>query len=251
MDLRETTANTNRHPWELSRAQCVFNLLAKYKIRNCVDIGAGDQYFAKKLLSFVSGNIYAIDSAYTKTGIIDGIYCMKDITGLPETIGDNGGGVCIIMMDVLEHIEEDTVFLNTALKKLPNNGTLLVTVPAFQFLFSAHDTFLKHYRRYNRKQLLYVLKQANVIVERCHYFYASLFFARLISLLAKPMEIKKQPDGIGNWRFSKTHIITQIIYGVLNIDFAVCSFFANFHIYLPGLSLIAICKKSGNDAPVI
>jgi 2-polyprenyl-3-methyl-5-hydroxy-6-metoxy-1,4-benzoquinol methylase len=243
MDLREITANTNRHPWELSRTKCVFKLLSKYKIHDCVDIGSGDRYFAKKLLTFVSGKIYAVDTGYMQTEVIDSIYCMKDISELPDVTGDNGRGGCIIMMDVLEHIEYDVAFLDTVIKKLPDNGTLLVTVPAFQFLFSAHDTFLKHYRRYNRKQLLYVLKQANVIVERCHYFYTSLLLARLISRLAESAEIKKRHGGIGNWRFSKTHLITQIICNVLNIDFAICSFFARFHIYIPGLSLVAVCKK--------
>jgi hypothetical protein len=245
MDLRELTANTNRHPWELSRTRCILHLLSKYTIHNCADIGAGDRYFTKKLMSLVSGKIYAVDSAYTKTEVLDGIYCMNDIRELPEDIGNNGlGEGAIIMMDVLEHIEHDAPFLNTVLEKLSDNGTLLITVPAFQFLYTEHDAFLSHYRRYNRKQLLHVLYQANVTVERCHYFYISLFFARLISLLAKPAKPKNPPEGIGNWRFSKTHVITRIIYGVLNIDFAICSFFARFNIFLPGLSLVAICRKS-------
>jgi hypothetical protein len=89
------------------------------------------------------------------------------------------------MMDVLEHIEHDAPFLSTVLEKLSPGGMALITVPAMQFLFSDHDAFLKHFRRYNRKQVLSLLGNFDVTVERCHYFYTSLFCARLVSLLGE------------------------------------------------------------------
>ena len=54
----------------------------------------------------------------------------------------------VILMDVLEHTFNDTEFLKEILKKTPQDSFLFITVPSFQFLFSSHDVYLKHYRRY-------------------------------------------------------------------------------------------------------
>jgi len=234
MDLTEKTSNENRHPWELSRAHCILNIVKKHDLTSVADIGAGDRFFASKL----HGNVYAIDAGYEKSEIVDGIYCLNDISELPKLDEKSG----VILMDVLEHIENDADFLRQILDKTAKGTFVLITVPAFQFLFSEHDEFLKHHRRYNRKHLLSLLASQNICVEKCRYFYTSLFFARLAGLLFKKKK-NEESVGIGAWRFSEKHLITRIIYSVLNIDFCLCSLFAKLHIYLPGLSLLAICKS--------
>jgi len=60
--------------------------------------------------------------------------------------------------------------------------------------------------------------------------------------LAKRKSITDQ-YGVDNWHFSENHFLTQIIRIILNVDFRFCAFFARFRIYLPGLSLLAVCKK--------
>jgi len=237
MDLIEGNAHRNRHPWELSRAECLLRILKKYALNTIVDVGSGDRFFTSKLQPFISGDAYAIDAGYNKKEeIIDGIHCLNNICDIPKL--HNGG--TIIMMDVLEHIENDKSFLNEAIEKLSKDDFIFITVPAFQHLFSGLDTFLKHYRRYNRRQLLTLLHSCNLSVEKCHYFYTSLFFARWISLLFRKKPVDKV---LGGWNFSDKHIITRLIYIILNIDFHICAFFAKFKIYLPGLSLLAVCRK--------
>lgn len=240
MDLIESRLHSNRHPWELSRTKCVLSILRKYILNTVVDIGAGDRFFISKLRLFVSGKSYAIDAGYNqKSEIIDGIHCLNNILDVPKL----HGGSTIIMMDVLEHIENDKSFLNEILEKISKDDLVFITVPAFQRLFSNHDVFLKHYRRYNRQQLLALMHSCNLNVKKCHYFYTSLFFARWASLLFKKEKSVDNEVGIGGWGFSDKHIITYIVYIILNIDFRLCSFFAKFNIYLPGLSLLAICRK--------
>lgn len=242
MDLAEKTLCENRHPWELSRARCVFGIVKKYPLHAIADIGAGDCFFLQKLLPLVSGMVYAIDAGYgEKAEIKDGIHCLNDISELPKLPGNSA----IVMMDVLEHIDDDVSFLNEVLQKISKDDYLFITVPAFQFLFSNHDVFLKHRRRYSRKQLLALLYSCNLKVEKCHYFYSSLFFARWASLLLKKGKPADNQTGIGEWRFGERHIVTRIIYAVLNIDFCVCAFLAKLHICLPGLSVLAVCRKLG------
>ena len=56
-------------------------------------------------------------------------------------------------MDTLEHIETDKDFLNNLLFRMDIGANLLISVPAFSWLFSAWDRTLGHYRRYEKKDL--------------------------------------------------------------------------------------------------
>jgi SAM-dependent methyltransferase len=245
MDLKEKTSNINRHPWELSRSQCILKLIRKQQWKRFADIGAGDMFFTRQLLDMDSGTVvYAVDSEYEEgMKSIDGIHCLNNISELPDASFD-----CLVLMDVLEHIADDDAFLKKLLDKLTLGGTLLITVPAMQFLFSSHDVFLNHYRRYSRKRLHALLKNNHLKIEKCHYFYTILFFLRLVSLLKDRLLPDKNQTGIGEWKFSREHITTRCIMKILNIDFLVNNVLDKCRIHLPGLSVMAICKKTeAND----
>jgi hypothetical protein len=242
MDLTEMTGNENRHPWELSRAGRVLNIVKKYGLDSAADIGAGDRFFTAQLKPFVSGEVYAVDNGYGENPeTVNGIRCLNGISALPRLNGKGG----LILMDVLEHIENDGAFLKYALARIPVGGLAFITVPAFQFLFSEHDAFLRHYRRYDRGELLALINGQGLRVRECRYFYASLFFARLAGLLFRKKGKGKQ-TGVGAWRFGGKHIVTRAVCAVLNIDFHVCGILAKLRIYLPGLSLLAVCEKTGD-----
>ena len=55
----------------------------------------------------------------------------------------------ILAADVIEHIKNDKQIVKSLNKILKKNGLIVVTVPAYQFLFSKKDQALKHFRRYN------------------------------------------------------------------------------------------------------
>ena len=59
----------------------------------------------------------------------------------------------ICIFDVLEHIEEDLETLMVLKKLLAKNGQILITVPAYQWLYGPHDELLHHVRRYSRNEL--------------------------------------------------------------------------------------------------
>ena len=224
-----------RHPWYLSRAECVLGVLKKIKPHNLADIGARYTFYTKKIKTFADGDVYAVDILFPEDGAVkDGIKCLNDIKKLPENEID-----CAVMMDVLEHIEDDVAFFNAVADKLKSGGTILITVPAFQFLFSNHDVRAGHCRRYGRKQLINLLKRGDMKIENCHYFYTSLFFACVLSFLKKEKSDYKSND----WNYSNNHFLTIFFKTLLNLDFAVNKMLARIFIRLPGLSLIAVCKK--------
>jgi SAM-dependent methyltransferase len=224
-----------QHPWKLSREYCILKQLKHKKLHNIADIGVNDMYYTKKARAFTNGKVYAVDIFFPEEGVEkDGIICINDVGKLPENELD-----CIIMMDVLEHIKDDKAFFNIVVDKLKAGGTILITVPAWQFLFSTHDTMSQHYRRYNRRQLLELLKHDSIKVEKCHYFYTSLFLARLLMF--------KNEKFSGNeieWKYPEKNIITIIVKMVLDIDYWINKALNKIGIHLPGLSITAVCRKN-------
>ncbi len=59
-----------------------------------------------------------------------------------------------VCLDVIEHLEDDRAALSELRRVLAPGGALLVTVPAYQWLWSGHDEINHHHRRYNRRTLL-------------------------------------------------------------------------------------------------
>ncbi|CAE6830554.1 hypothetical protein R69927_07536 [Paraburkholderia domus] len=76
----------------------------------------------------------------------------------------------ICFFDCLEHIADDVGSLVRMRDVLAPGGKVVVTVPAYQWLWSAHDVFLQHHRRYSRAALTACADEAGYRVERITYF---------------------------------------------------------------------------------
>lgn len=92
----------------------------------------------------------------------------------------------ICLFDVLEHIEQDQVTLIAIKSLLAPQGRLLITVPAYQWLWGTHDEFLHHQRRYNKTELQQKITNANLHISKLSYFNTLLFpLAALVRLKNK------------------------------------------------------------------
>lgn len=240
MDLVEIKeGNAYRHPWELARAKSVLKIISDLRFEGTVaDVGAGDIYFAGLLADQLNKDVLAVDIGYEEIGKVGRVTKMRHISELPdEALG------LVLLMDVIEHIDDVDAFLNELMPKVKPGGVVLITVPAYQFLFSAHDVFLRHYRRYNRNLLTSTLAKQSVAVERMFYFFTSLFFARTAALAMEKLKGKADADGIGNWKYPETHGITRFITSTLTFDFKLNNLFAKTGLTFPGLTLCTICRK--------
>ena len=79
------------------------------------------------------------------------------------------------MLDVLEHIEEDETVLREIRRVLRPGGSVLITVPAFMFLYGRQDRMSEHKRRYQRQSLLNLVTGIGLQVRYCTYFNTLLF----------------------------------------------------------------------------
>jgi len=243
VDLIEANSdNTFRHPWELSRAHCILNILKNQKNLSFADIGAGDLFFSNVLKKSLNTSVSAVDVNFdenikTRGLKVDGISLFNDLEKLSNNSVD-----CVILMDVLEHVEDDLSFLQKTLMKTSKN--VLITVPAFQFLFSEHDRALKHFRRYNKAQLRHIANQCNLEISECFYFYFSLWFVRMLSkYLFSFTSTHSHKANVENWKFSDHSPITWIIKKILNFDFFIGRTLSRLGISIPGLSLCLIGKR--------
>lgn len=101
----------------------------------------------------------------------------------------------IIAVDVVEHVKEDRQFVELLSRHLAPNGLLLISVPAFQFLWSKHDIFLEHYRRYRIKSLALLISSCGVSVLKSSYLYVFLFPLIVIVRLSRHIDRKKMAHG--------------------------------------------------------
>jgi SAM-dependent methyltransferase len=77
--------------------------------------------------------------------------------------------------DVLEHVADERAALAELHRVAKPDGRLVLTVPAYQFLWGEHDEINHHYRRYTRAQLAGVLGATGWRVQRLSYFNTLLF----------------------------------------------------------------------------
>ena len=116
---------------------------------------------------------------------------------------------------------------------------VLITVPAYQSIFSRHDIFLGHYRRYNLPELFDLTNSCGLKVLTSGYLFFSLLLPKVI--LYKFYNTNKPVVGVGNWSGGK--ILTFILDMILNIDNGILIFASKFGFKIPGLTGWVLCKK--------
>lgn len=95
---------------------------------------------------------------------------------LPDDLGvAPGWAEVVLLLDVIEHVDDDVAALCAARAGVGEGGLLVVTVPAYQWLWSGHDVVLGHRRRYTASGLRAVVERAGFEVLRVSYFNTLLF----------------------------------------------------------------------------
>ena len=179
------------HWWFVVRRTLLKSLLSSLNLtKDCItlDIGCGTGSNLKILGSYgfkvigLDRSIYALSIIRKKLNfpLIGG-----DLNKLP--IRSNSVGI-IIAMDILEHLENDSNGIKEIYRTLKKDGILILTVPAFGFLWGIQDVVTGHKRRYSKREILNKLKREGFEVLRSSYFNFFLFFPilfarRLIHLL--------------------------------------------------------------------
>lgn len=135
-----------------------------------LDVGAGSALFSKELLR--TGKVksaIAVDVGYKEN-----IEILEDGVLLKQSTG-YAGHSHFLLTDVLEHIENDQQFLSEIVKQADKESAFIITVPALMCLWSGHDLYLKHFRRYTKKNLTNLISNAGLKIVSIRYTYSTVF----------------------------------------------------------------------------
>jgi SAM-dependent methyltransferase len=102
-------------------------------------------------------------------------------------------------LDVIEHLEHDLQALRELRRVVAPGGTLLVTVPAYQWLWSGHDEINHHHRRYTRRSLQRVGEQAGWQQVRTTYFNSLLLPAAILLRVLDRFSRKTTESSLDLW----------------------------------------------------
>jgi 2-polyprenyl-3-methyl-5-hydroxy-6-metoxy-1,4-benzoquinol methylase len=176
MDLKEEQilgADVGAHWYYRAKAALLKQSL--HHARRVLDIGAGSAYFARVLAeSGLASAVDCVDPGY-RDSVPPAPAAGARFRFLETLPTDEGAYDTALLMDVLEHVDDELALLQPLRRLLGPGGRLFITVPAFQWLWSGHDVFLEHRRRYTRASLLEVVRRAGLVPQRCHYFYGLIF----------------------------------------------------------------------------
>jgi 2-polyprenyl-3-methyl-5-hydroxy-6-metoxy-1,4-benzoquinol methylase len=139
--------------------------------KTLIDVGAGSALFSKELLRIGAiSSAVAVDTGYHADSTD------KEFDIKYQRDSDYRGFSIYLMTDVLEHIENDFSFLEMIVNKASSGSKFVITVPAHQSLWSQHDVYLKHFRRYTKKELVTLVSKSGIEMLECRYTYSTLFF---------------------------------------------------------------------------
>lgn len=226
------------HWWHKAKRRLVSSILKKSlkgKGNKILDVGCGT---GKNLEAFSKfGVVFGIDNSSDaisfckKRGFKDVV--KKSIEKMPYKPGSFDA---ITALDVLEHVDDSRV-LKEIRRILKKDGVLIITVPAFKWLWSRWDEVLYHKRRYTEKTLTEVLRKNGFKIIKTSYAYSFLVLPALIIRTIKKIFYK-------NYYPSDFQLSNKIISSILGILADIEKIFI-LNLKIPfGTSLITVTKKN-------
>jgi hypothetical protein len=254
MDLKEAPFGKAeaRHVWETARLGIVREMILERLPEfgragdSLLDVGCGDAYVLEKLAGdYPHANFLGIDSALSEQ---TALACnqrgqnMKVFNSIEEASQSIRHSV-VLLLDVIEHVENDAGLLRNLTNGPSTSSSIyIITVPAYNFLFSKHDKFLGHFRRYSLTKLRGTVRDAGLEPVQDGYFFFSLLPVRCLQIFAEKIlpGLSGKPAAVARWRGGP---FDGILTALLKLDYKICRMFRRIGLVLPGLSCYAICRK--------
>lgn len=228
-----------RHWWYRARREILASLIERrIALRpdaRILEIGCGTGHNLAMLRRFgrvdgieIDGAARAIASRRLGHAVMDSP--LPELPGVPDRTYD-----LIAALDVIEHVEGDVAALSSIAGKLRPGGRILITVPAFPFLWSAHDEVNHHKRRYTRRSLRRLVGEAGLRLEMLSWFNSLLFPLAVAARLAGRVTGKEDSDD---------RLPPKPVNAVFETLFGLERYAIGRLPFPPGVSLVAIASAS-------
>lgn len=191
-DLYEDMYKTEDvHWWHIAKRKFVEQFITAYiqkKELTILDVGCGTGKNIEALSRY--GDVWGVDSSPEAL-----LFCKKRALihvkkGEAEHLPFNKGTFDLVcVLDVLEHVDDERA-IGEIKRVLKPNGFVIVTVPAFWWLWSKWDEVLHHKRRYTKKHIEEILTKEGFIVLRNTYIHSFLVIPSLIIRKVKQISPK-------------------------------------------------------------
>ena len=187
-----------RHWWYVARREIIAALIRR-NVRPpasaCVlEIGCGTGHNLAMLSEFGQVDALELDDAARaiaekRLGRSVMSAPLPELAGVPQERYDLIGA-----FDVVEHIDDDSAALASIAARLKSGGKLVVTVPAHQWMWSAHDVVNHHKRRYSKRALKALFDRSPLKLDAIGYFNSLLFPVAVAERLSSKLRGKDEAD---------------------------------------------------------
>lgn len=193
------------HWWWRVREQVllgkVSQLLAGSHDARILDVGCGAGLLFDALGAF--GRVDGIESdpiAVEQSGRWRSHIHLGELATFPA----DGAYDLILMLDVLEHLRQPEMLLRQSAALLAPGGAMVITVPAFDWLWTAHDDLNQHVKRYTAAQMAHLVRTSGLEILEKRYLFQSLILPKLLvrakeALLATSPAIPRIPGRLLNF----------------------------------------------------
>ncbi len=184
MDLKEENAidgDPAAHWYYISKGRAIKALLGKTPIDLLLDVGAGSGAFSIMLTDEGrAAKALCVDPNYEEEFIGQRRTDKVDYVRSASAVNAD----TVLMIDVIEHVDDDQALIRDYADCAAPGTRFLIAVPAFQFLWSSHDEFLEHRRRYSLSMLRQTVQASGLTPVEMRYFFGFLFPAAAAARLA-------------------------------------------------------------------
>ncbi len=225
------------HWWFVARRLILSSVIRKLSLpagAKILEVGCGTGGNLKMLACF--GEVYAFEMNPFARKYSEDLNCAEIEFGrCPDQIPfQNLRFDLICIFDVLEHIDRDLETLAMVKKLLTNNGSIVISVPSYEWLYGPHDQFLHHKRRYSKSGLINLIYAAQLKAIKLSYFNSFLFPLALV--------VRVKDRVIGHSATTALNLPRFFLNEVFKSIFSFERFLLQ-HLNLPlGLSLLAVLK---------
>jgi len=233
-----------KHWWFLGRRKIVFSMLNKYLLNGSqlriLDVGCGTGATLRELEKYGHATGIDISEQAVKFCKLRGCQDVHKIDQWGLFFEDYTFDV-VVALDVIEHIADDCAALSEYYRVTKQNGILVVTVPAYNFLWGAHDELNDHKRRYVANDLKNKVEKAGFAVRKLTYFNTFLF--PFVLLVRMGQRVTKMING----RYEAASDLKLYHSGIndfLKTAFVLEERLLRKYDFLFGVSLLCVAKKS-------
>lgn len=197
----QTHRAENRHWWYRGRRSVLERVIADLRLparARILDAGCGS---GRNMVEFARhGEVTGIELSPTSVALARDRGAGEVVEGsVLEMPFEADAFEMAASLDVIEHLEDDLQALRELRRVVAPGGSLLVTVPAYQWLWSGHDEINHHHRRYTRRSLQSVGEQAGWHQVRTTYFNSLLLPAAIALRVLDRFNRKTTESSLDLW----------------------------------------------------